>query len=373
MNATIECAAGEKRRLTYAMTPGAPLVQEEFWLMPTTLAAWQDQGLDAHANLQTEFGLDAPGVHKLGGLGWTEAAMVPPFEPKVLEDRGDLELIQDEAGRGVLVFKGKRMGFMPEYETHPVSDEETWEALKPRLDPTHPDRFNELDRRIAAAKSAEVEGQMICQNLIGGYMYLRSLMGPEELLYMFYDDPDLIHDCMQTWLTLSDAVIARHQEQITLDEVFLAEDICYNNGPLISPDMMREFLFPYYQQLLSNIRSRHQDPARRLYLQIDTDGKAETVIPLYQELGMDVMSPFEVASGCDVVEIGKRYPNLVLSGGIDKRILSTSKEQIDRELERILPVMKARGGYIPTCDHGVPEEVPLDLYRHYRSRCLELA
>ena len=29
----------------------------------------------------------------------------------------------------------------------------------------------------------------------------------------------------------------------------------------------------------------------------------------YRELGMDYMSPFEVASGCDVVRTGKEYPD----------------------------------------------------------------
>jgi hypothetical protein len=52
---------------------------------------------------------------------------------------------------------------------------------------------------------------------------------------------------------------------------------------------------------------------------------------------MDYMSPFEVASGCDVVEVGKRYPGLLIRGGIDKRILSQGKDKIDREIERILP------------------------------------
>ena len=37
---------------------------------------------------------------------------------------------------------------------------------------------------------------------------------------------------------------------------------------------------------------------------------------------MDAMSPFEVASGCDVVEIGRQYPNLFMLGGIDKRVLA---------------------------------------------------
>ena len=34
--------------------------------------------------------------------------------------------------------------------------------------------------------------------------------------------------------------------------------------------------------------------------------------------------------------------------------------------------MHARGGYIPTCDHGVPEEVPYKDYLYYRKRCIEL-
>ena len=39
-------------------------------------------------------------------------------------------------------------------------------------------------------------------------------------------------------------------------------------------------------------------------------------------------------------------------------------------VDRIFPAMRARGGYIPTCDHGVPEEVPYENYLHYRKRAL---
>ena len=35
--------------------------------------------------------------------------------------------------------------------------------------------------------------------------------------------------------------------------------------------------------------------------------------------------------------------------------------------------MKARGGYIPTCDHGVPEEVDYENWVHFRKRLLEFA
>jgi len=262
---------------------------------------------------------------------------------------------------------------MPEYVDHPVKDMRTWERdVKWRLDPKTPARYEGMDEKMKEEFDREARGFIVGQSVIGGYMYLRSLIGPEDLLYKFYDEPELIHDCMKTWFELSDAIISAHQKYIAFDELFLAEDICYKTGPLISPDMMREFLFPYYKQLYDNMKSRQLNSGKKIHLQIDTDGDARPVIPVYMELGMDHMSPFEVASGCDVVEIAKRYPNLLIRGGIDKRILAAGKGAIDREVERIIPFMRERGGYIPTCDHGVPEEVSFDDYMHYRKRMIEL-
>jgi uroporphyrinogen decarboxylase len=364
--------AARKLRDTYAITPGAPFFHRTFgfWMC---LDAWRQQGLP-ETDLATLFHLDPPGNHGLGQLGWCEAAFCPAFPEKPIRDCGDTEVVQDTAGRHVLFFKGRRQGFMPEYVGHPVRDLKTWEEdVLWRLNPESPARYADLGPRLEAARAAAAQGLMITQGLIGGYMYLRSLIGPEELLLAFYDQPALIHACMRQWLALADAVTARHQQAVTLDEVFLAEDICYNVTALISPDMMREFLIPYYQQLLANIRRRQLDRQRHLYIQVDTDGNAVPVIPLYREgIGMDVMSPFEVASGCDVVAIGRDCPWLAMSGGIDKRVLARSKADIDRMLDRILPAMRARGGYIPTCDHGVPPEVPWQNYLHYRQRCVEI-
>lgn len=363
--------SARKLRDTYAITPGAPLFRREFGFY--SLERWKKEGMPEDVPLHELFHYDPPGHHALGQLGWCEAAFVPPYEVKVLEDRGDYEVVQDHAGRHVLFFKGRRDGFMPEYLAHPVKDERTWEEdVKWRLDPASLQRYADLEQRMATARSCAAEGLMIQQNLIGGYMYLRSLIGPTELLYVFHDKPGLIHECMTAWFRLADAVIARHQKYVTIDEVYLAEDICYNRGPLISPAMMREFLLPYYRELIKNVKARQIDQSRHLYVQIDTDGFAPPVIPLYQEIGMDVMSPFEVAAGCDVVEIGRKHPMLAIFGGIDKRVLAQGKEAIDRMVERIIPPMRERGGYIPTCDHGVPEEVSYYDYLHYRERCVEL-
>ena len=366
------CEPARKLRDTYAITPGIPLFKREFGYY--CLEEWQEQGMPQNIALDELFDYDAPGNYHIAELGWCEDPFEPLFEVKIIEDRGDYEVEQDIAGRHVLYFKGRRQGFMPEYLDHPVKDMKTWqEDVKWRLDPETSKRYTTLDMRMQLARSEAAQGKIISQMVIGAYMHLRSLIGPEDVLYAFYDMPDVIHDCMQTWLNLSDAVIARHQEYVTLDELFIAEDICYNHGCLISPDMMREFLFPYYQQLVSNVKARQIDKARHLYVHVDTDGFANPVIPLYQELiGMDVMSPFEVAAGCDVVELGRQYPNLAILGGIDKRVLAAGRDAIDAHLERIIPPMRERGGFIPTCDHGVPAEVPYEDYLYYRERCVEL-
>jgi len=362
-----------KYRDTYAKVPRTGFVQKTFGLW-MCIDAWRADGLDVpDAELDTFFQFDPPGKYHLWNLGWCEAAFCPPFPEVVLEDRGDTEIVQDFAGRGVLYFKGQRSGFMPEYVTHPVVDMASWEKnIKWRLQYEAEGRLESLKQARAGAEAAVPEGQMITQCIIGGYMYLRSLIGPEGLLYMFYDSPELIHDCMKAWLELADKVTAFYQETVTFDEVYFGEDICYNHGSLISPDMIREFIFPYYNQLLANIRSRQLDKTRKLYVQLDTDGDCRPVLELYRdEVGVTVFSPFEVASGCDVVAIGKQYPEMILQGGFDKRILAAGKDAIDREVDRIFPVMYERGGYIPTCDHGVPAEVNWRDYVHFRKRCME--
>lgn len=371
----------KKIRDTYSIKPCAPFYQYEFGFYCNE--RWAREGhiksdgfmpdFTNNSDYMRElFTFDEVGLYPIFGLGWTEAEFVPPFEEKVLEDRGKYEVVQDVAGRKVLCFKGRRSGFMPEFLNHPVHDEISWEEnCKWRLDPHSPYRQGMIDYISQQVEFCHNRSMFISQRLIGGYMFLRSLLGPEGVLYTFYDNPKLIHECMRTWFELADYTIAQYQKIATLDEVFISEDICYNKASLISHDMIREFLFPYYQQLISNVKSRQIDKTRHLYFQVDTDGRATDVIPLYRELGMDVMSPFEVASGCDVVEIGKQYPELVIMGGIDKRVLAKSKDDIDRYLDNLLPQMYKRGGYVPTCDHGVPEEVSFENYMHFRKRLLE--
>jgi uroporphyrinogen decarboxylase len=60
----------------------------------------------------------------------------------------------------------------------------------------------------------------------------------------------------------------------------------------------------------------------------------------------------------------RRYPELALTGGIDKRALAAGPAAIDRELERVRPAVE-RGRYVPDLDHLIPDDVSWSNYCHY--------
>jgi len=119
-----ERMAPEVRKLiyTYEMKPGAPFYHREFGFF--CLNRWAKEGLPEKPDLNAIFGFDPPAEHWfLWEAGWCDPPYCPWFEQKVLEDRGEYELVQDVSGREVLFFKGRRSGFMPTYDTNVHSKE----------------------------------------------------------------------------------------------------------------------------------------------------------------------------------------------------------------------------------------------------------
>ena len=55
---------------------------------------------------------------------------------------------------------------------------------------------------------------------------------------------------------------------------------------------------------------------------------------------------------------------MAFRGGVDKRAMAKGGEAIRAELKRIEPVVRG-GGYIPSCDHGVPSDVSWPAFVEY--------
>jgi uroporphyrinogen decarboxylase len=79
----------------------------------------------------------------------------------------------------------------------------------------------------------------------------------------------------------------------------------------------------------------------------------------------NIMFPLEIGAGVDPASWRREFgKDLRLKGGIAEGPLVRGGKAIDRELERVRPLLE-EGGYIPHLDHLVPPDIPYSHYCHY--------
>lgn len=362
----------------------APLTDFGFW--EETFPAWYEQGLprivhygydepdglesdgspndSIHNNHVMYFGMDF-GLDDVARSSGVKVGLVPQFAEEVLEDQGDHVLLQQKDG--VRVLRRKVMSSIPQPQSHLLVDRASWEAhYKPRLDPEHPDRFpQDWEERVQHWNDTN-RAEIVA--LPGGSLYgwIRNWMGVENVSYLLYDDPVWFEEMVTT---IADCIVGTLERALAsgvqFDGCGMWEDMCYNSGPLISPQHFQKFLVPHYRRITDLL---HQHGVDVVWL--DCDGDISLLVPHWLDAGVNCMFPLEIGMwGADPLKYREEYgKDLLMMGGVDKHILQGRLSQIEEEVHRLVPLVE-EGGYIGFCDHRVPPDVPYQNYLGF----LELA
>ncbi len=335
------------------------LCQFEWGYWPETVQRWRSEGMPADKEPWEAAGITW--YHRLP----VHTRFFPEFEPAVLSESETTRIIRDQ--NGIVQEIARDRTTFPRFLKHPVESIADFEALKWRLDPDTPGRFP-ADWPACAHALEHRDSILVMGNVeISFFGWHRDLMGVENLLTAFYDQPDLIHAISEHHLRFLTKLYTRIARDAQFDFIFLWEDMSFKNGPLISPAMVREFMLPYYRQIIACLKS-----LTGCRVLVDSDGDVRQLIPLFLEAGVDGMLPFEAAAGMDIREIRKEYPQLIICGGLDKREIAKGRSAIDRELEEKLPFMFERGRYLPGMDHHVPPEVGWGDFLYYLEKTRQL-
>lgn len=292
-------------------------------------------------------------------------SIYPPRKKTICEENDHCRIIIDEYGVKMKERKDKQS--MPYFLEFPIKSRADFEEMK--------DQWKEVpfEKRLPENWSmlAEKYRNRTFPLVIGGYpigLYgtLRYLIGPEQVLYAFYDDPKLIRDMVNF---LADHIIyvwSGILNHLSVDYAQIWEDMCYRGGPLISPAMFREFLLPAYKKISSFCNDMGIN-----ILFVDSDGDITELIPLWLEGGVTGLYPFEVQAGMDVVKVRREFPKLQIMGGIDKMAIAKDRKAIVHELKKVSSLLPT-GGYIPYLDHLVPPDVSWKNFKFYRRQLNEL-
>jgi uroporphyrinogen decarboxylase len=185
----------------------------------------------------------------------------------------------------------------------------------------------------------------------------RDLMGAENLLIAFYDEPEMIHDMMNHLTGLWIALWTKVAEAVPIAHIHIWEDMSGRNGSLISPDMIRAFMMPCYDRIAA-FAAHRQVPL----VSVDSDGDVRDLVAIMTAHGVNVFFPFEVQAGCDILEYRRTYPELGILYGLDKRALAGNRGEVEREIARAKTMLDA-GRYIPGFDHLIPPDATWENFR----------
>jgi uroporphyrinogen decarboxylase len=335
----------------------------EMGVWPETFERWHNEGLPRWVtsvrHLEDYLRLD-----RSFNINWLPInhEIYPPFEEKVLEETEEERVISD--ANGVIYRQRKSYQTIPKFIRFPIETEADYENLLPRLDGANPGRYSEdFDQELHWRRQ---RGEIIGANFRGFFGFPRNCMGLERWSMAFYDQPGLVERFISDRVQFGKDVFKRVLATGLLDFVQIWEDMAYKTSPMISLRFVREYMLPAYKELVGYLRSG----GVRLIM-VDSDGRANDLLPIFLEAGVDGMHPCEIAAGCDPVVLRQKHRDCALIGGLDKRAIAGGREGVDAELKRVQPVLQ-QGAYIPMLDHFVPPDVSYQTYIYYVEKRREL-
>ena len=337
--------------MTFEYT-GREMFCELFGLLVGLDEEWRNQGAT-----DDELSLSVFGWDKLKSMGaGCITGAVTDIKPRIIEDNSEYTLSIDGMGRTKKLIK--KSATIPLPLDYPVKTPDDWLKIK------HWYEFSEKrinKEKLSEAKKMRDEGFFISAYIPGGFDEPRQLMGEESLCLAYYENPELIHDMLNTIGDTALRVIERILETVPIDGLSVHEDMAGRSGPLAGPAQVKEFIHPYYRKIWDECL-RH---GVKLFSQ-DSDGNMNSVIDEFLEAGINVMYPFEPNSGMDMVKTRQKYgKKLAIRGGINKFSLLGTKEDIKKELEYKICSVTLGGGTEFGLDHRIPNGVPIENYRYY--------
>ena len=355
------------RILHYEPVDRLPAVHFGYW--PELLEEWAEQGkisreLAAGVRDGNEQDRQLDAI-----LGWDfnwftrkgcSMGLFPPFEER------DLEVLPDGSVRrqtreGTVVRVKPGIVSIPAEDDYLLKDRESFETLfKPRMQ-FSPDRID--IKYFESFNETRPQDIPVCLNAGSILGKIRDMCTVTGMSYLLYDDDkDLFADIVDTFADMQyqclEAVLATGAK---FDFAHYWEDICFKNGPLLSPNVIRDLCAKHYQKRTELFHRYGID-----IISLDCDGVTEKLLPIWLENGVNTMFPIEIGTWGDQFAPARQRFGKELRGvgGVDKTVFRKDKAAVDAELERIKSLV-AMGGFIPCPDHRLMPGSRFELVQYY--------
>lgn len=283
-------------------------------------------------------------------ITYMEACEVPPkgympSPPKKLSD----EEYEDSAGR---IFKLSKISdeFVcvkdPTSKTRQYTLEEFLEPAEKLEKPLDPSTLEVYNHVVSHFKNTRYVA-----GLTGGLASIFILLGGmEQGLMEYIENPEMVKAAsrqMTGRLNIRDP----YYMMPGLGGAFLSCDLSSTNGPLISPQMFREFSLPSFKARIENIR-RLQPGIQILF---HSCGNSRPIIKDFIEAGVQVYQSLQSIPEMWVGDLKKDFgEDLIFWGGVPvEELVGGTAEDVRKSVRRAMAVAAKGGGVILGPSHSI--------------------
>lgn len=224
--------------------------------------------------------------------------------------------------------------------------------LKEFPDPKEPGNFEPV---FQAFKNAGGRYKMGCWWRFL-HEFLWTVRGMENLMMDYYDNMDGLKIIGEKIVEF-DKVIIRRYRDAGCDGIFTSDDLGYQVGPMMSPDIFRELYLPLYKEVVGYTH----DLGMHFFLH--SCGNNTKLMDHLIEAGVDVFHP--VQKGCmDMQETMERFGGRIsFLAGLDVQNLLPygTPEQIREEIRQMRKIFQAeKGGLLLAMGNGILPDTPFE-------------
>jgi uroporphyrinogen decarboxylase len=204
------------------------------------------------------------------------------------------------------------------------------------------------------------EGMKVAAFMFGGVFEHSSwLMGLQSLSYALRDQPDLVEAICQRAGELAAATCAQVVAIDNVDMVFLSDDLGFYSSTLVSPDVIRRYIFPHYKKIVDIAHK-----AGKLVVFHSCGNMYKLMEELIEDVGIDAKHSFEDKI-LPVEEAYRRWGDrIAVLGGVDMDLLGRgTEEKVRARTRQILEVCGVKGtGYCLGTGNTAANYIPRQNY-----------
>lgn len=233
-----------------------------------------------------------------------------------------------------------------------------WDSFRDYVYPV-PGSLNVSEVRSSVTAARKIHGKAGVGALmpVAPFTEAYLLFGFEGFCLQLHDHPELVK-------AVTDRIGLVGEEDMKqlcreeIDFVVLGDDMAYTEGMMISPELMRNFFFPWYRRFIQAAR----DAGKRVVFH--SDGNVEPVIPDFIDAGLNALHPIE-PKAMDIVRLKKAYAKrLSFFGNIDVDLLSRGAvKEVEAQVREHIALVAPGGGYALGSSNAVADYVNPENYR----------